>query len=521
VGIARRYKLLKAPDAGGGGGGTDADAIHVNVADEISAIANKATIAAGDFFVIEDSEAAGVKKHVIWSDLISGFDGDYLRIDCTNDPLTATLEAQTILPDTTLLYDIGSETVRWDELHARTAFIGANTGAATLDFTGNGSIMAVLADGPLSVSMQGDGSAVFGKNTITGGGTAAVMRANHDNSWQFGPGTTSQEGEMHIGAAGNTSGLPADERDDANSGVRLTTEGMVYVMDGGAFRLGSGNRAQPIGTGWWDAEIEWVGGSNLLRINPASGINAGASRWVHIGNSSTSAANLGLRAGHVFVDDAGLGTPNSGGYLALDAECRLRFGSDSNPLQVSDFEMRWDSVADALYWNVDDDIGNGGEILTMSLGRAGDLTLWTGNYVTLTGGLVIWQDSTDVDVVTAGHDGVDFNFTTTGGTTAQYTFDSAVQIAGDINHDGTNIGFYGATPVNLAAGLTAALTTITHTAPTPDYAVQDFVDAVTGAWAFADKDEANTLLSVVANLQVRVNELEAALDATTGVGLIT
>ena len=76
---------------------------------------------------------------------------------------------------------------------------------------------------------------------------------------------------------------------------------------------------------------------------------------------------------------------------------------------------------------------------------------------------------------------------------------------------------------NFSAALTAALTSITHTAPgTPDYALQDLVDSSVGAcFGFATKDEGNTLLSVVANLQTRVNELEAALDATTGVGLIT
>jgi len=50
-------------------GGTDADAIHDNVASEISAITNKSTIAAGDFILIEDSAAANVKKHTLFSEL--------------------------------------------------------------------------------------------------------------------------------------------------------------------------------------------------------------------------------------------------------------------------------------------------------------------------------------------------------------------------------------------------------------------------------------------------------------------
>lgn len=69
-------------------------------------------------------------------------------------------------------------------------------------------------------------------------------------------------------------------------------------------------------------------------------------------------------------------------------------------------------------------------------------------------------------------------------------------------------------PVYTAKGaaLTAQLTTITSTAPgTPDYAIQDLVD--TGAFGFVTKDEGNSVLAVIANLQTRVAELEARLQA--------
>jgi hypothetical protein len=70
--------------------------------------------------------------------------------------------------------------------------------------------------------------------------------------------------------------------------------------------------------------------------------------------------------------------------------------------------------------------------------------------------------------------------------------------------------------------MTDELTTITHTAPsTPDYALQDLIDIQgdgSKGFSFATKDEGNTLLSVVANLQTRVNELETKL---TAYGLLT
>lgn len=97
------------------------------------------------------------------------------------------------------------------------------------------------------------------------------------------------------------------------------------------------------------------------------------------------------------------------------------------------------------------------------------------------------------------------------------------EINGTLNHDGTTVGFYNTAPVAQAGALTAQSTTITHTAPgTPDFALQDLVDSGVGsAFGFATKDEGNTLLSVVANLQARVAELEAALDSSTGVGIVS
>ena len=69
-------------------------------------------------------------------------------------------------------------------------------------------------------------------------------------------------------------------------------------------------------------------------------------------------------------------------------------------------------------------------------------------------------------------------------------------------------------PVYTAKGaaLTAQLTTITSTAPvTPDYAIQDLTQ--TTPFGFVTKDEGNSVLSVIANLQTRVSELEARLQA--------
>ncbi len=61
------------------------------------------------------------------------------------------------------------------------------------------------------------------------------------------------------------------------------------------------------------------------------------------------------------------------------------------------------------------------------------------------------------------------------------------------------------------AAMTAQLTSLTHTAPgTPDYAIQDLVNS--SAYGFVTKDEGNTVLKVLLNLQVRMAEAEAILE---------
>lgn len=78
------------------------------------------------------------------------------------------------------------------------------------------------------------------------------------------------------------------------------------------------------------------------------------------------------------------------------------------------------------------------------------------------------------------------------------------------------VGLYGTTPVVQGGALTAQLTTITHTAPgTPDYAIQNLTTST--PYGFVTADEGNSVLKVIANLQTRLAEVEARLEA---IGLV-
>ena len=84
-----------------------------------------------------------------------------------------------------------------------------------------------------------------------------------------------------------------------------------------------------------------------------------------------------------------------------------------------------------------------------------------------------------------------------------------LEVNGAFNHDGSTFAVFGKTPAVQATALTTQLTTITFTAPTPDYALQTVQLA---GYGFATEDEGNTLLSVVANLQTRLAELESRIS---------
>lgn len=74
------------------------------------------------------------------------------------------------------------------------------------------------------------------------------------------------------------------------------------------------------------------------------------------------------------------------------------------------------------------------------------------------------------------------------------------------------IAFYNATPIVQPSALTAQLTSITHTEPgTPDYAIQNLTQ--TTPFGFVTADEGNSVLKVILNLQTRLAEVEARLEA--------
>lgn len=141
------------------------------------------------------------------------------------------------------------------------------------------------------------------------------------------------------------------------------------------------------------------------------------------------------------------------------------------------------------------------------------------------GGVITNQRGVTIAALSAGTNNVGLLLGTTTSPSGNWALYSAssnasyyageVEIDGAINHDGTTIGFFGVTPATRQTELTDELTTITFTSPgTPDYAIAAPVDSSGGAaFGFSTADEFNTVMSVIANLQTRNNEMETKLAA--------
>lgn len=161
--------------------------------------------------------------------------------------------------------------------------------------------------------------------------------------------------------------------------------------------------------------------------------------------------------------------------------------------------------------------GDVGRTVTLSgnLNIAGDLITSGANGLILT-----TTGATNVTLPTTGTLITDSSPSTlTNKTLGTTTFSDAANIILDANigtrigtATGQKLGFYNATPVARQAALTAALTQITFSEPAAtDFAIAS-VSNVT-PFGFTTANEGNTVMKVINNLQVRVDQLESRLQS--------
>ena len=82
-------------DVSSSGGGTDANAVHVNVGGEINGITAKATPTSSDLLIIEDAADSNNKKKITIGDLPATSDADAVHVNAANE-ITAITEKTTV-----------------------------------------------------------------------------------------------------------------------------------------------------------------------------------------------------------------------------------------------------------------------------------------------------------------------------------------------------------------------------------------------------------------------------------------
>jgi len=290
-----------------------------------------------------------------------------------------------------------------------------------------------------------------------------------------------------------------------------------------------------------------------VRLANTAGIS-----WRNAGNT----ANLTLQANSSDEFDFGSATISKVSNLLLNSDTThlLDFTKDTpqaDDYVIGEIRFRHDDTGAILvnYGRItgvmEDDLANledgslkfytqqsGVEELQMIIDGSANKTSFSQNLDIPNGQFIFWGGVTTRGI---SNDTSGFQFDVETGdtfdfkinTASEYTFSSTALTFSDANDivvgttTGTKIGtgttqkigFWNVTPVVQGAALTAQETTITFVEPgTPDFAIQTLTS--TTPFGFVTQDEGNTFVGVVENLQVRVAELEARLDSTTGVGLV-
>jgi hypothetical protein len=334
--------------------GVDTTAIHTNVASEISAIANKAVPAAGDFLVIEDSAAANVKKHILISSLPSG---------SVTDLQTAYAGGNTILTNSTEgNFDVsGTEAISLDaSLASNFTVTGANLTLATLT---SGGVIVSGADG------TAPGTVLLSSGNATGpGNNGADLSA------------TSGDGSAGSGNAGGDAG--DIQGSTGNGGVGDTTfaggAGGNYQWSGGTGGDGGGTSGDG-GPGGGFAYVAGDGG-DATAGNSTGGAAGGFSFTAADGGSGFGLGAGGAAGGFTFT--TGVSGSGSGNTVAGDFTFT---GANAQGTGGSFFANMGDALVAA---------GSGGEISLIAGDNDVVAASGTGGAITATGGSVTEETST-------------------------------------------------------------------------------------------------------------------------------
>ena len=397
-------------------------------------------------------------------------------------------------------------------------FFGNTTTNPEFEFRGSGEIIT-----PAALALGAGGHGTPGSNSVAVGINSIASAAN---SVAIGNGCDAT-GSNCI-AIGTSTALAGTQADAIAIGRNAQATGNVGIAIGlgtgatqlNAIAVGSSSQATQSGT-------VAIGGTATASVGNAIAIGttteATASNAVAIGNLADAKGNNAISIG------------GSSGADGTNAIClgasTIANGTDSIAIgQSASTSTFTDCIAIGRSANVDANGqlafgGPSGDVTASFFGQGARATSPTNHRISATGASAantaggdlelacgiakgngsLGAGNGSVKILTStfdeGTSTVDNNFDHT------WTFDNAgkltapgeVQIGGDLNHDGTNVGFYGATPVAQAANITALTDSTGGTA-------NDTVAAVSGTG-----DDA-TINDNFADLIAKINGLRQIID---------
>lgn len=390
--------------------------------------------------------------------------------------------------------------------------IGGTTPAAVTGTTGRFNSDLTLAGAPGKIKPAANSTTALQLTNVAG---ASIVNIDTTNN--------------RVGI--NTSSAPLRALQVANDGILVgaAESGVDYMR-----LLASNGSGEPeltlFNTGSVDAKLTSrnlvaVTGSTGFYINvsvEATGVITGRGLVSYGGTSANVAPAAGtLRlmpanggaASINFIEQGAafrgsLGYPAGSSDLVLDMIGTGAIGSGTEVLRITSAGIATHKVTDAATNSVTNTLilGHNGGTIVAGFGTGLLFQAENSGANDRSAALIeaLWNDPTNAAAI------ADFVFSAYFNNNGSLTKREGIRIRGGAS--ATQIGFFGVTPVTRPTALTTQLTTITHTAPgTPDYALQNLTNS--GGYGFATLDEGNTFLSVVANLQTRVAQLETKLQS--------
>lgn len=206
-------------------GATDANAVHVNVAGEIAAIAPKASPVSGDYLLIEDSADANAKKSITIGDLPTGADANAIHDNVAGEIAAIAPKASPVSGDYLIIEDSA------DSNNKKSITIGDLPTGTIGGTTGSTDNAVLRADGTGGATIQSSAATIDDSGTVNipTGQTYNINNAPHTHAYVERSGATT---DGHL-AVWNGSSADSIKDGGAPSGAPTTTPYVTTAADAG------------------------------------------------------------------------------------------------------------------------------------------------------------------------------------------------------------------------------------------------------------------------------------------------